>query len=150
MSNLAVNYASGGLAPLFEKGKGTINNRLENCGQNILNNVKTGAAAVATIGTAGGLTYAAYKYAPVCNALTNAFKFIQKNMGKNKITASIAKVVTKVLEDIPRSGKVGIILGAIALPIVAFTTANGIYKAGQIDQKYTDKATLYDSKGVMI
>ncbi len=128
--------------PIVAKNKGSIDNRLECAGSQIKNNVITTAKMGLTAGTAFGATYAVAKSPKLANAAHKGMKWVQTTMMKNKHTAGIAKSVTKMLSKLPTAGKFGVIAAAIAAPILAITAANGIYKSGQIDQLYTDKASV--------
>lgn len=164
MTNFAIQSTLGPvISPLVSKDKGSMGNRIDCAGAQLKNNVTTTLQAGAVV---AGSTAAAYGIgkssklakaaAKVFDAIVNGFgrlfgksnlagklnKTIMqkaaKNLAKNNANFG-ADVLKKTLNNI-RMGKGGLLIAAVALPLLSYIGGKHIYKAGQIDQKYTDKA----------
>lgn len=66
----------------------------------------------------------------------NNSAFIQKTLSYAQKAKDASSIVANGLKSLPKSGKFAL-AGVIALALT-----NGIYKSGQIDQKYTDRAKM--------
>lgn len=154
------------ITSIASKEKGSMGNRMDCAGSQIKNNASTAVqsalvtgAAVGTIKVSGKMPKALGKFAAFFDkglkkvALsTNSFteKFVKNAPGRvnGKFVSRGGKMVkefspwVKKLLNLSSKTKFGIGVTAIALPILGFIGAKGIYKMGQIDQKYTDKAQL--------
>ena len=122
--------------------KGSINNRLDCAGEHIKNNTKSFLYGTAVAGSAAGVTYAAYKNEKVADGVIKGLKSVKEVMNKNKYTGKAAGWITKALSSLPKAGKIGVIAAAIAAPVLYLIDHQNAYKAGQIDQKYTDRASV--------
>lgn len=112
--------------------KGDFTNRTKCAGAQLKNSLTTGVAAMAT-GVACG---AGIKYATKSpRRLVKIAQFFDKVA--NKI---LPKNVN--LKALSKKSKVAIVLGLPVLAISSFISGRHLYKMGQIDQKYTDKAKL--------
>ena len=138
-SLVAPNYSAG---VLFDSKKGSIENRLE-CGAEHIKNNAQAALKTALVGTtAAGLTYAVHKNAKAAQYAQKGMKAVQGLLNKNKTGAKVAGKIAHFLSKFSTAGKVGVITAAIALPILAYINNQHTYKAGQIDQKYNDRAAV--------
>ena len=147
------------VAPLVSNDKGSLGNRV-NCVASQAKNVATTAGvAFATI---AGADYA-YKHSKQISACANKLKGWSDKLGITKLAQKTRKAIAgtfnklgstkignkigkffkqsatklqSIYSSLPRGGKmaIGLFLGFLAL--------NGIYKSGQIDQKYTDRAKM--------
>lgn len=141
MTNFSTQMVAGSaVTPFFSKEKGSMGNRFDCAGSQIVNTVKTTAQLGLVGGAAGGILYGVNKSPKFANAITKGLKAFQNLMQKNKFTSKAANFITNALKNISKNGKIGVITAAIALPIVSYITHKHSYKMGQIDQKYTDKA----------
>lgn len=163
MTNFAVQSTLGAAAPLVSKEKGSFGNRMDCAGAHIKNNAVSTLEAAAVGGTAYGAAriVAADKYGfnVLTKGLNKAVNNILKLIGKITKNPDFAEKTIKEFEDIarksqmPKGGKIAKSFGtmsarfkalgliaAIALPTIGYIAHNHSYKAGQIDQKYTDKA----------
>ena len=130
------------VTPLVDPNKGSITNRLDCAGEQFKNHTINLLQGTAVAGTAAGVTYAAYKNEKVANGVIKGLKAVRNVMNKNKYTGKVAGWITKALSSMPKAGKIGVIAAAIALPVLSYIDHKDSYKAGQIDQKYTDKAAV--------
>ena len=135
MTNYSTQVIAGtGISPLFSSDKGDISNRLECAGQQIKNNLKAGGTGLLIGGAAVGAGYAVKKSSKVANFLA---KPISKGAELIKNT-SFGKYISKL----PNKYKAMILIGVGAFATVLHFSGKYSYQAGQIDQKYTDKAAL--------
>ena len=125
-----------------DSNKDSINNRSDCAGEHIKNNTKSFLYGTAVAGSAAGVTYAAFKNEKVADGIIKGLKSVRDVMSKNKYTGKVAGWITKALSSLPKAGKIGVIAAAIAAPVLYLIDHQNTYKAGQIDQKYTDKATV--------
>ena len=155
-------------APLVSKDKGSFGNRMNCAGSQALNTAATAAAATAVIAGAGYAVKHSDKLTAVTNKGMEVFNKIKNSKIAQKTGTCLKKVnasgllnkhfagvknskfvqgtansiknlstkVSNVFKSLPKGGKIGVAvaLGAILL--------NGIYRSGQIDQKYTDRAKM--------
>lgn len=140
MTNFAVQSTLGAVSPLVSKDKGSFGNRMNCAGEhmknNLVSNVQT--AGVALVG--GGAVYGLKKTNAAANfigkGIDKAITFVAKKT--NTINSS---VIQKALNASPKAKALSAVLalGTIAL---GYITHKHAYKAGQIDQKYTDRAKM--------
>lgn len=159
-------FAGPVISSVVSKDKGSMGNRMDCAGSQIKNNISTGVqsalvtgAAVGTIKASGKMPKALNKVAKFFDEAVKKFaeknymyteKFVKNPVGRvnGKFTSAGGKMVKEFSPTIQKllkassKTKFGIGVAAIALPILTFIGAKGVYKMGQIDQKYTDKAQL--------
>ena len=133
--------------PLVSRDKGDITNRMKCSYEQGKNKAIYVAKAAAMAAGSGAAAYGVLKYPVLTKACATAAdkvlqfggKLIKSVVGNNnKIYAKAAELVKKL----PTKAKA---VGWIALPALMAISYLGnkmIYKAGQIDQKYTDKAQM--------
>lgn len=159
MTSFIANQVGGVFTPLVAKDKGDISNRGKCAGAQLVNNAQTLAADTVVIGGAAATAKAATKSAKFMRTLTKAFdKFVIgcANM-KNGIKGLFTRVPMPVAKtysskQIPEFAKKLLKLSSkqkaaalIAIPaslLVNYFGLKNIYKKGQIDQKYTDRAKV--------
>ncbi len=128
-----INYSSPVLA-FVDSSKGSLTNRFECAKEHAKNNVvaslKLGTAAAAGTYVAIAKPSFATKFA----------KTVGKGLGKLLSKLGASKVAAKILKNPTKAGAAGLI-AAGALWAVN-TLSKHCYKAGQIDQKYTDAAAI--------
>lgn len=166
MTNFAVqSFAGPVISSVASKDKGSFGNRVDCAGQQLKNNLVTGAQATAVGAGAVGTVYAAAKNEKVATTLARVFdksadavgklfgqkkwsKFLNEAMAKNiaigktQNNANLNPETLKNLTKTIKCGKAGILTAAIALMGLSYIGSKHNYKMGQIDQKYTDKAQL--------
>ena len=126
------------ISPAFSKDKGDFSNRMQCAGAQLANNAKTLLADTVVIGGALGGIACASKNKGVAKGLA-------------KITHSVANFIksrggfgaASKLKRLPLSIKAGLPIMAVAMPLLGYITHKALYKMGQIDQKYSDKAKIY-------
>lgn len=137
--------------------KGDISNRTRCAGAQIKNNVQTLAQDVVVIGGAGAAAYGIGKNAKWTQKLAKFFdKTVNKLLpGKKKNVTLIgesgkpfktfeihkSKLAQKLL-NMTSKGKVATMIALPVLAALSFINGKHLYKMGQIDQRYTDKAKL--------
>ena len=143
MTSYAKNLALGPVAgAMTDKTKGSFGNRVDCAGANIKNNATAYLQSAGVLGSlAVGTKYAAKnpkgfeKIAnKVATTLSKGFSKIANKTGKQ----GFKQIAHKIAQN-PKA-TVGIIAGTLAAIALNQITHNQAYKAGQIDQKYTDKA----------
>lgn len=166
MTSFAVQSTLGAAAPLVSKDKGSMGNRMDCAGAQIKNNLSTAVQTGLVTGAAVGTIKYSDKMPKALNKVAKFFdtavkKFAEANYmytekivrnapgrvnGKfvsrgGKIVKEFSPSIQKLLKASSKT-KFGLAVAAITLPILTFIGAKGIYKMGQIDQKYTDKAQV--------
>lgn len=112
---------------MVDKTKGSLTNRAECAKEHFVNNFSTSLKASAlTAGTVGTAVLAP--------------KFATKVATKTGGLLAKLPFLKNVIKNPTKAGKIGI-LAAVGLGLYNIL-AKGIYKAGQIDQKYTDAAAI--------
>lgn len=165
MTNFAVQTTLGAAAPLVSKNKGSIGNRMDCAGEHIKNTatatVQSAAVGVATYGATRAVANNMSGLYGLTKTLAKGFdaamdvigKIIKKPDLAAKTTARIENFLSKfapkpvngqAIKTISKAPgvKALAVIASIALPVLAYIQHNHSYKAGQIDQKYTDKAQL--------
>ena len=171
MTNFAVQTTLGAAAPLVSKNKGSLGNRMDCAGEHIKNTatatVQSAAVGVVACGAARAVAnnmsglYGAGPAYWITKNLSKGFdaamnvvgKIIKKPDFAAKTTAGIEGFLAKFAPTSTNGAAVKTIskapgvkalavIASIALPVLAYIKHNHSYKAGQIDQKYTDKAQL--------
>lgn len=158
MTDFATHYVLGSpIASLVGKDKGDISNRGQCAGSQILNNVKTLAADTVVIGGAAATATAAKRSPKFMQKLANGFdKMVKALHPVKKRNVNLIGESGKVFKtfEVSRGQKAEKLLkmasknkaiAMIALPatmLISYFTYKNIYKSGQIDQKYTDKAKI--------
>lgn len=124
------------ISTMISKDKGSVGNRVDCAGSHVKNNVVTNLSA---LGVAG--------------ATIGAGKVVSKGVGTSQLAKAADFVLNAFSELLPKkpiiktlgnrlSSKtkaLGLVASAGAVAL-SYVTGKGIYKMGQIDQKYTDKA----------
>ena len=158
MTNYITQAACGPvIGSVVSSDKGDIANRTKCAGAQLKNNVATLAQDVVVIGGAAGAGALINKNAKLSAKVTKFFdKVVNKLMpgrkrditlfgtgGKPFKTFEIrqSKLAQKLLNMVPK-GKIALAVALPALMAVSFISGKHLYKMGQIDQKYTDKAEL--------
>lgn len=145
MTSYLKNATLGVAAPLVSKDKGDISNRAKCMGSQTLNNVKTLAADTLVIGGSVATLKAAAKFGKFGSFLQ---KITEKGAGvatKVFSKAGLGKVSSKIstiMNKMPKGVKIAAPVVLAATALIGYFKNKNIYKAGQIDQKYTDKAKL--------
>ena len=161
--------AGTGTTALLGKDKGDLSNRLNCAGEQIKNNVKTLASDVVVIGgTAAGIAatknggiakFFAKPVEALAKTLSQMTKFVKDGKptiilndlktGKNTIVMPTFKKVPTVfsklgniIKNLPTRYKAAGFIATIGAIALGHVTNKHFYNAGQIDQKYTDKAKL--------
>lgn len=156
MTNFAVQSTMGALSPLVSKEKGSVGNRMDCAGAHLKNNATTLAQTAAVGATAYGATRAVannmFGFGGITRGLAKTFDYAMKGLGKLTKNPDLTKQVTEKLakwtapNGFTKSKVPGIkalaVIAAVTLPALGYIAHNHSYKAGQIDQKYTDKAQL--------
>lgn len=112
--------------------KGDFSNRSKCAGAQLKNSLTTGLASAA-VGVAAG--------SGILYARKNPRRLV-------KIAQAFDKVAKKILpkgvdlKALSKNSKVAMVIGLPLMAITSFLASRHIYKMGQIDQKYTDKAKL--------
>ena len=129
--------------------KGDLSNRAKCAGAQLKNNIATLAQDTVVIGgAAGGIALAAKnkKFANIIangvRKVANFFKPLGKQIKKTTMSIPFKRALVK-FKNLPGASKIAI--GGIAtlgMAALSFIGCKHIYKMGQIDQKYTDKAKL--------
>lgn len=112
---------------MVDKSKGSFTNRAQCAKEQFVNNLKMGAQA----SLIAGVPTATVLFAPKASTkiATKTGELLAKLPG-----------LKNIIKNPTKAGKIGILT---ALGIGLYNVvANGIYKAGQIDQKYTDSAKI--------
>jgi hypothetical protein len=142
------------MSPMVSKDKGDVSNRINCAGSQLANYTKTLAEDAVVI---GGVAVGAKaikkggKFAMAMEKVTNAItKACEKTFGNKFILHGKngnVKIRTnpswiRKLKAMPASKKgIGLLVGLGALA-VSYIGSKHLYRMGQIDQKYSDKATL--------
>lgn len=142
MANYLQTRTLGALSPMVDKNKGDFSNRTNCAGAHLKNNVQTLAQdAVVIGGTAVGIRAAAKqtKFAQMMNKfgknVVEFYKPMFDSLKSNKLLQKFKKLPAA------NKGAVGTV-AALGLAALSFIGCKHIYKSGQIDQKYTDKAKI--------
>lgn len=124
-------------AVMVDGTKGSLTNRAECAKEHFKNNFQKHL----TYGVIGGTTAAAILMPKVTN---NVAEFIGKGFGKilRNLGSKIAKskIAQSIIKNPTKAGKYALI--ATGMGIILKTVQDHAYKAGQIDQKYTDSAAI--------
>ena len=136
MADYSTMCISSPIGAMVAKDKGDFSNRVKCAGEQALNNFKHNAMNTALI--VGGAV-ATKKVLNNADATAKAVRLFDKGA---QFVNKFAPAVAKKLAKIPGKFKV---IGLIAAPIAAavtYITSKALYKCGQIDQKYTDRAKI--------
>lgn len=148
MTSYAKNTLMGPIVgSLTDSTKGSMGNRVDCAGANIKNNATAYLQAAGVAGTVVGAAAFAYQKPKAYSKVAASFAKIT-GQGLQQLAKMMPKNAAKNIEHL--SGKVKgnprNALGAAVLTAAAFALGcigrNHAYKAGQIDQKYTDRATI--------
>lgn len=144
-SYIQQNILGASLSSMLSKDKGDISNKMSCATKQGVNNLKFSGGAVLTLGTTGGLMYLAAKKP---NEIGKPFAMLTDGVTKlcDKLFKKVKfengdKLIGKLKSLSPKAKALGAI-AAIGLPAFAYIRNKWIYKMGQIDQHYTDKAKL--------
>ncbi|MBP3820450.1 hypothetical protein J6G99_02265 [bacterium] len=142
MSNYSSIISSVPIVTMFDSRKGDLSNRMSCAGEQYKNNIVESAKSVVVAGAAAGTAYSIKRNPAMLSWLG---KYLDKGLKK---LVSIApkyiqsdKIVKKALNT---SGKTKALafLGAIFVSACSKITTDHAFRAGQIDQKYTDRAKI--------
>lgn len=138
MTNFSTQYVMGPvISPLVSKDKGDLSNRFNCAGTQLWNNAKTLAQDVVVLGGVAAGAKAVQnntKFAKTMAKGTHSFANFLNKHGLKEIGSKLKRMPTKFKALAPI-----VALGTLA---VNYITCKGLYKMGQIDQKYTDRATI--------
>lgn len=127
-------YGASPAFALVDRTKGSMTNRFE-CSKEHFKNNLTASVKATGLGVAAGAGIIVAAKKP--KVYLNIAKKLGEFMGKSK-------TLTKALPDVLKRGKVGLAVAAgtaFATGLMALIQ-NHSYKAGEIDQKYTDAAKI--------
>lgn len=132
----AIGVAGTAVRSLFDSDKGSAENRKE-CA---IEHLKNDAGFFAKAGLLGGAAYVISKHKSFFKPLVTdlgkvAGKLVQKG---SKLVPALGKVAQKILKNPTKAG-VGALIGGGVIYITNELFKN-VFKSGQIDQKYNDKA----------
>ena len=133
MSNYAGYNVSPTLYPFVAQDKGDISNRAKCAGAQLVNNLKGSAQVAVVAGVSTGAGYLACKNPTVTSKIADGITKVLQKLPNSKI-------VQKLASASPKAKVLGVIAGAATMALSCIV-GKTIFKAGQIDQKYTDKAT---------
>lgn len=120
------------ISSMVTSDKGDFSNRTKCAGAQLKNNLTTGLTSVAVGVTAGtGIRYAAKSPRRLVKIAQAFDKIAKKILPKN---ANLKKLNNR--------SKVALAIGLPLMAISSFISGRHLYKMGQIDQKYTDKAKV--------
>ena len=144
MTDFAMQQLAGPvISSLVSKDKGDLSNRLSCAGEQLKNNVKTLAADTVVVGgTAAGI--AATKNKGIAKFLAKPLEFVGNQLSKltkTKVPTVLSKIGNKI-KNMPTRYKAIALVVAAGLGALSYIGQKHLYQAGQIDQKYTDKAKL--------
>ncbi|OGH97096.1 MAG: hypothetical protein A2104_05740 [Candidatus Melainabacteria bacterium GWF2_32_7] len=122
---------------LLDNTKGSLGNKMDCLGSQIKNDVYTSAQAGMVGATAAGATIAASRCAPVGKVFTAIDGLIKSGLNHQVITQ--AKEFVKPALNFVKSAPVCVKIAA-SLALISIT-ATSLVRRGQIDQKYTDRAS---------
>lgn len=159
------------VSPLVSKDKGSMGNRVE-CAAAQTGNIAKGLAADTVVIGGAALAgkqaikrgkFAAFLAKPV-DALQKVFAKLGKeikvdnakklNVNKKfgfkfKQSKNYPERIANFLKKMPTKYKALAVIAAVAIPLVSYIGQRTTYKAGQIDQKYTDKAKVNSKKNLL-
>ncbi|MBR1460379.1 hypothetical protein IJ596_01930 [bacterium] len=133
MSNVTGTVMSG-FYPLVANDKGDISNRLKCTKEQMTNRAKTFLQLGLVSAGSSAASYGVFKSSIASKAIA---KVVDKALGILPKTT----VVQKILNASPMTKALGVV-GAISMSLLAHIITKSVYKAGQIDQKYTDRAKM--------
>lgn len=150
MTNYITQQALGThISPFVSKDKGDIQNRISCSVAQTKNNLKTAAQDVVVIGgTVAGMAAVAKSksaqnvIAKGVGVAAKAFKPVVKMLKTTKFGNAMKDIATKIKGLSPRAKGAAAVVGLLGACILGHINRNNAYKAGQIDQKYTDRAAL--------
>ena len=120
----------------FDKSKGSMGNRVDCAKEHYGNNLTAGLKIDAVILAGAGVTYAANKNSAVRAVFSSIERPIKALFTPEKY--AIAKESLKPVVEFAKSAPTSVKLAVGAL--TALITCKAIFRQGQIDQKYTDRA----------
>ncbi len=133
------------IASLASREKGSFGNRADCAGAHLKNGLVTTAQTGLAAAAVGGTAYAVAKNGNVAKVFAKPVTSIV-DMFQKSIKSPKANAILKKINNLPGKTKALGLIAAVGLTVLGYVGKNGIYKMGQIDQKYTDKAKM---QGVM-
>lgn len=139
---------------MADKSKGSMGNRIDCAAEQTKNILTTNLKATGAGLAIGGTTYAlgfTKTGNKVVEKATQSAKgvvsnFIKKHPDAFKNVKEVASGALNKFKALPKAGKIALAIGgALATIIGGALGTQQVYKAGQIDQKYTDKAQLQEA-----
>ena len=126
---------------VFTSNKGDFSNRMECSRELIKNNAKTTVGLAGAVAATSGTAYALTKNDKLVKAIATPIKNFGKWLTKEIPMSNKLVRELKALGKNPKAVAMGAVIAGGAAVINAILTKS-VYRAGQIDQKYTDKAKL--------
>ena len=130
---------------MTSKDKGSFGNRVDCTLAHTVNNVKYAAKGTVALAAGAGAAYAVHKL-PTAAALTNLNKAASTGLKKaaesvkgGKLGDAFSKVFTKLANTSGKTKALAVV-GTLTATALLYLTRQQAFKAGQIDQKYTDRA----------
>lgn len=146
MTNYASQMVVGpGLSPFVSKDKGDFSNRANCAGAQFANNLKTLAQDVVVLGGAlGGIKLASKsdKFAKPFAKITDGFAKLNQTLVKKLYKTNVTPTWIRKLKGLSPKTKAMGAIAALAISAVSYISCKHLYKMGQIDQKYSDKAAI--------
>ncbi len=131
-----ISYASP-VAAMVDGTKGSLTNRAECAKEHFKNNLR----ANLTYGAIGGIAGAAIAMPSTTNKVaTKVGNVFGKVLGKMGSKIANSKTAQAIIKNPAKAGKLAFL--AVGLGYLYSTMQKHAYKAGQIDQKYTDAAAI--------
>ena len=132
------------LACLFDTNKGDIKNRADCASEQFKNNFKANLKNTALITGGGMVGYTILKSPAKTSTVVKSF---------DKVAGLASKVAPKIATKLKNLPGVYKVIGLVAIPVltgVAHVISKHSVKAGEINQKYNDRAQLKEQANVMI
>lgn len=146
MSTYLSNVVAGPvITSMCDKKKGSFGNRVDCAGQQMKNNLVTTAQAGGTVLVTAGTLKGLLKATPLQETLAKGTDFIVKGFGKLIKNNNLLDKLNKKLVNnnfVPSGFKAAALVSTVALTALSFIGGKHLFKMGQIDQKYTDKAAI--------
>jgi len=140
MTNFSTQLVAGPVIGSMVSGKGDVSNRTKCAGAQLKNNAATLLQFASVTGAGAGTVALArsYKFRGVAKPFVKVFDKIISKFPKEGSMARIAEKLT----HLPGWAKTAALVAIPVLAAVGYIRDKHIYKMGQIDQKYTDKAEI--------
>ncbi|MBQ7450875.1 hypothetical protein IJS77_05595 [bacterium] len=148
MTDYSVQSMAGtGITPLFSSEKGDMSNRLNCAGAQIKNNIKALAEDTVVIGGTVAAGYAAKKIPGLAKVLAAPVQWFADGV-KAICSKPFFQKVGNFISGMSKTNKAIALISLIGLSTLAYVGRKHAYKAGQIDQLYTDRAKLREKANI--